>query len=77
MKSVSNLLAGELLVDVHHVCSNSADDDISQLQGYLLSGRGATLLKVLNTLGIEVSQCAESLSPALHTVLKGWKRISI
>ena len=56
MKSVSNLLAGELLIDVHHVCSTSADDDTSHLQQYLLHGRGATLLKVLNTISVEVSR---------------------
>lgn len=54
MKSVSNLLAGELLRDVHKVCSTSDDDDTSHLQAYLLEGRGAALLKVLHTIGVEV-----------------------
>ena len=57
MKSVSNILAGEFLVDVQHICSTSDDDDVTQLQEYLLRGRGAILLKVLNTIGVQVFRC--------------------
>ena len=56
MKSVSNILAGEFLVDVQHICSTSDDDDVTQLQEYLLRGRGAILLKVLNTIGVQVKK---------------------
>ncbi len=55
MKSVSNILAGEFLVDVQQICSTSADDDVTKLEEYLLRGRGAVLLKVLNTIGVQVN----------------------
>ena len=55
MKSVSNILAGEFLVDVQHICSTSEDDDVTQLREYLLRGRGTILLKVLNTIGVQVT----------------------
>lgn len=54
MKSISNILAGEFLVDMHHICQTSDDDDISQVQAYLQQGRGAILLRVLNTIGVQV-----------------------
>ena len=54
MRSVSNILAGEFLVDVHRICSESADEDVRYLQEYLLHGRGGIILKVLNTIGVQV-----------------------
>jgi len=54
MQSVSNILAGELLVDVDRVCSCCDDDDIAPLQEYLLRGRGCLILSVLNTIGVQV-----------------------
>jgi hypothetical protein len=54
MHSVSNLLAGEFLVDVHKVCSESCDEDVTQLQSYLQRGRGGVILRVLQTIGVQV-----------------------
>ena len=65
MKSVSNILAGEFLVDVQHICSTSEDDDVTQLQEYLLRGRGAILLKVLNTIGVQVKKY---ISLSIHKI---------
>ena len=55
MRSVSNILAGEFLVDLHRICSESPSEDYTVLKGYLLPGRGGVILRVLNTIGVEVN----------------------
>ena len=55
MRSVCSLLAQQFLTGVSDICRSSVDDDVSPLELYLLhAGRGAMLLKVINTLGVEV-----------------------
>ena len=56
MQSVSNILAGELLVDVNRVCSCCDDDDVAPLEAYLLHGRGCLILSALNTIGVQVGE---------------------
>ena len=63
MRSVSNILAGEFLVDIHRICSESEEEDVSHLQEYLFSGRGLVILKVLGTIGVKVSMRDVKLVP--------------
>ena len=54
MKSVSSILAAEFLSDVHCICSSSQDEDVAVLGDYLMQGRGGVILKVLQTIGVQV-----------------------
>ena len=64
MNSVSNLLTREFLSDIHRICSShdkaghlardEAEDDLTELKSYLLSGRGWMILRSVNTAGVEV-----------------------
>ncbi|XP_053374768.1 lysosomal-trafficking regulator-like isoform X2 [Mercenaria mercenaria] len=53
MKSVCSQLCKEFMSDILHITSRSEDDDVTQLQKYLLEGRGWILLKVIHNKGIQ------------------------
>lgn len=55
MKSVSNLLVQEFMLDVQRLCASAkVDSDASHLRDYLLTGRGCLILHVLHTIGVQV-----------------------
>ena len=56
MQSVSSILSGEFHEGVLSVCSETqGQEGATQLQKYLLHGRGAVILQVISTIGVSVS----------------------
>ena len=56
MRSVCSLLAQQFVSGVGTICQTSTEEDVHELRSYLLhDGRGAVILNVIDTLGVEVS----------------------
>lgn len=69
MRCVCNILVAEFLANVHVICERcAADDDTRPLQQYLLHQRGCVILRVLSTIGVQVSiELHTSVRPTYNT----------
>mgnify|MGYP007091353613 FL=1 len=55
MRSVCNQLCKEFMTDILHITNRSDSEDVTQLQNYLLHGRGWILLQVMQKKGVQVT----------------------
>ncbi|XP_074663000.1 lysosomal-trafficking regulator-like [Tubulanus polymorphus] len=70
MKSVCNILSREFLSDVHLCCNQTQDeDDVSDLQLYLLSDRGWMILQVLHLIGVDALSSNMELAGLLVSLI--------